>query len=246
MGYDIYHATSGTLARVAKFNKPTIITHMDLAPLLFPDTYPAAHRPWWKLLLKHYKYAARVIAISPQTKNELIDLGIVDESKVTVVYAGYDDKLYQYIPIEEARQRLKLPQEKKIILHVGSEEPRKDIPTLLKAVKELQKDMQDIVLVRVGSTDPANEELKRQINIKHYQNVPEEQMPLFYNAANVFAFPSIYEGFGLPVAEAMGCGVPVIITDALKLFQNGCAVVPARNHAAFAVAIHEILTNSER
>jgi len=245
-GYDIYHVTSGMLARVAKFKTPTIITHMDLVPLLFPDMYPASHRLWWKLLLRHYKDASRIIAISPQAKDELIKLGIVDECKVTVIYAGYDERLYQPVSIKEARQKLGLPQEKKIILNVGNEDPRKDISTLTEAIRELQKDMQDIMLVRIGPVDPVNEELKRQINVVHYQDVPEEQMPLFYNAANLFAFPSVYEGFGIPIAEAMGCGVPVIITDALKLFQNGCAVVPARNPVAFAVAIREILTNSER
>lgn len=245
-GYDIYHATSGILARVAKFKTPTIITHHDLAPLVFPGMYPATHRLWWKLLLRYYKDASRIIAISPQAKNELIDLDIVEESKVIVICEGYDEKLYRRISVEKARQRLKLPLEKKIILHIGTEEPRKDIPTLLKAISELQKDMQDIMLVRIGPVDPANEDLKRQIDVKHYQNVPEEQMSLFYNAANLFAFPSIYEGFGLPVAEAMGCGLPIIITDALELFQTGCAVVPARNPTAFAVAIREILTDSER
>ena len=102
------------------------------------------------------------------------------------------------------------------------------------------------MLVRVGTADKANMALKRRIAVRQYNNVPEPQMPLFYNAADLFVLPSVYEGFGMPVVEAMASGVPVIITDALKLFQKSCAVVRTGDVSALTLTMREILDNPER
>jgi glycosyltransferase involved in cell wall biosynthesis len=244
--YDVYHVTVEGLSRVAKFRKPCIITHMDLAPLFMPQMYPFALRMWEKLTLRYYKDADRIIAISEGSRGELLELGIVPPEKIRVVHHGYDERLYHPVPKTEARERLGLPQDKKIILNVGSEDPRKDVPSLLKAVYKVQREIPDAMLVRVGAADSANEALKRQISVKQYQGIPEAQMPLFYNSADLFAFPSIYEGFGLPVIEAMACGIPTIVTSALKLFHSCCAVVPVQNADALAASICEILTDSQR
>lgn len=245
--YDIYHVTVGGLSRVAKFRSPTVITHMDIAPLLFPKMYPLLFRIWCKLVLRHYKNAQKIIAISEKSRDELLSLGIVPEERIKVVHLGYDEELYQPMPKQEARRRLGFLQEGKIILNVGTEDVRKDIPALLKAVYNLQQTMSDLILLRVGETDRANEELKKQIMIKQYQDIPEAQMPLFYNSADVFAFPSIYEGgIAYPPMEAMACGIPTIVTSALKLFQDGCAMVPAQDADALTVTMREVLTSPER
>jgi glycosyltransferase involved in cell wall biosynthesis len=245
-GYDLYHITSGGLSRVARFKKPCVLTHHDLAPLFLPQMYSFPLRVWEKLTLRHYKEADKIIAISERSRDELLELGIVSPEKIRVIHHGYDERLYHPVPKTEARERLGLPQDKKIILNVGSEDPRKDVPGLLKAVYKVQKEIPDVILVRVGAADSANEALKKQISVKQYQGIPEAQMPLFYNSADLFAFPSIYEGFGLPVIEAMACGIPTIVTSALKLFHSCCAVVPVQNADALAASIYEILTDPQR
>jgi len=245
-GYDIYHVTTSGLSRVARFRQPTVITYHDLAPLALPDMYPLAQRAWYRCTLRHYDNAQKVIAISEESKNELVRFGAASPWKIKVIHPGYDETLYQPRSKWGARKTLGLPQDCRILLHVGSEEHRKGVATLLKAVYELQKDMPDVMLARVGPADKANMALKRRIAVRQYNNVPEPQMPLFYNAADLFVFPSIYEGFGLPVAEAMGSGVPVVITDALKLFRNGCAVVPAGDVGALTATMREILSKPAR
>jgi len=245
-GYGIYHIAAGGLARVARFRQPTVITHHDLAPLVVPEMYSLAQRVWCKSMLRHYANAQKVIAISEGARDELLRFGGASAQKIKVIHPGYDETLYQPGLKWHARGMLALPQDKKVLLHVGSEEHRKGVATLLKAVYELQKDMPDVMLVRVGTADKANMVLKRRIAVRQYSNVLEPQMPLFYNAADLFVFPSVYEGFGMPVVEAMASGIPVVITDALKLFQNGCAVVPAGDVSALALTMREILGNPER
>lgn len=244
-GYDIYHVTTSGLSRVARFRQPAVITHHDLAPLALPKMYSVAQRLWCRSTLRHYANAQKVIAISEESKNELLRFGVASPGKIKVIHPGHDETLYKPRSKWGARKTLGLPQDKKILLHVGSEERRKDMPTLLKAVYELQRDMPDAMLVRVGTADKANMALKKQIAVRQYSNVPEPQLPLFCNAADLFVFPSVYEGFGLPVVEAMASGIPIVITDALKLFQKGCAVVPAGDVDALALTMREILSNPE-
>ena len=105
----------------------------------------------------------------------------------------------------------------------------------------------DLMLIRVGPTDPANNQLKKHIRLQQYQNIAEDQMPLFYNASDVFTFPSIYEGgIAYPPMEAMACGIPTIITNALELFKNGCVMLPAQNPDALAATMYQILTDADR
>ena len=245
-GYGIYHVAAGGLARVARFRQPTVITHHDAAALALPEIYSLPRRVWCRSMLRHYANAQKIIAISEGARHELLRFGGASAQKIKVIHPGYDETLYKPRSKWGARKTLGLPQDRIVLLHVGSEELRKDVPTLLKAVHELQRDMPDVMLVRVGTADKANMALKKQIAVRQYSNVPEPQIPLFYNTADLFVFPSVYEGFGMPVVEAMASGVPVIITDALKLFQKSCAVVRTGDASALALAMREILGNPER
>jgi len=102
------------------------------------------------------------------------------------------------------------------------DKPTKNIPTLIKAFYKLKKAMNDVKLIKIGSYEWKSERIKILNLIKHlnlekdvlfFENVSEEILPLFYNASDVFVFPSLYEGFGLPVLEAMACGCPVIASN---------------------------------
>lgn len=246
-GYDLYHVCSFYLYKVAKLRKPCIITHFDLAPRLYPTKYPWWYRISAARLLSYYKDAAKIIAIAPEAKEELIRSGIAPAEKIESIYIGYNEEVYKPMPMAEARAKLGLPQEDKIVIHVGTEDPRKNIPTLLKAMHRLQERLPGVTMIRLGPTNPAHAGLKAGLNLKEYQNIPERQMPLYYNAADLFVFPSIYEGgIAYPPMEAMACGIPTIITDALIVFKDGGIVVPSDDIEAIASSMHMVLTNPEK
>jgi glycosyltransferase involved in cell wall biosynthesis len=243
-GYDLYHVTSQFLARIAKFRRPCVITHMDAAPLLFK--YPQHLKFFVRMAMKHYRNAERIIAISEKSKSELVGFNIVPEEKITAINLGYDERVYMPMNKEECRQKLKLPKEKKIILYIGSEEERKNVPTLLKALHVLKDDLEDFVLVRVGSIDPANDYLKKGLVVRHFKGIPEHDMPIFYNAADAFVFPATYEGgIAYPPLEAMACGIPTVVTDELDVFKEGTVNMKPYDANGLADIIMKILSNKQ-
>jgi glycosyltransferase involved in cell wall biosynthesis len=108
-----------------------------------------------------------------------------------------------------------------IILHVGSEETRKNVPLLIKAFATLLRELPNTILIRMGlqeSSEVARIASTYDIAQKiKYLKIPRNQLPLLYSAADVFVFPSLYEGFGLPLVEAMACGCPIIASDATSI-----------------------------
>jgi len=243
-GYDLYHVSSQYLARIAKFRRPCIVTHMDTAPLLFK--YPVHLRFFVKRVMKYYRQADRIIAISEKSKAELAGLNIIPEEMITAINLGYDERVYKPASRERCRERLGLPKDKKIILYVGSEEERKNVPTLLKALRLLKKQSIDFMFIRIGGTDPANGPLKAGLDVRHYHGIPESDMPLFYNSADVFVFPATYEGgIAYPPLEAMACGTPTVVTDELDVFKDGTVTMKPHDSAALAKIILSILTEPD-
>ncbi len=250
-GFDIYHATNQFLARVAKYHKNSIITHMDIRPIAFPyDFRMRLVGVMLKRLMKYYKHAAKILALSQVVKDEIVEMKIVEEDKVDVVYPGYDPKTYKPISKIKARQKLGLPQNAKIVINVGSEEPVKNIPMLMNAISEIQKDLPEIMLVRIGGSKESGKYWKEEsdtrdkINVRQFQKIPESEMHLYYNAADVCVTPVLYgEGFLFPPLEAMACGVPSIVSDELKVFEKGSIVVGKNDEKELKESIHDVLTN---
>jgi glycosyltransferase involved in cell wall biosynthesis len=218
--YDIYHISNQFLSRTLKFRTPSILTILDLIPLTRKEL-PFLVRYLQKKALKYAVNARRIISISEYTKNDIIRLLNIPADKIEVIYIGVDSCLFKKQNNTEARKRLKLPTDKKIILHVGSEEPRKNVASLVKAFYKLQKKKQDILLIRVGEKRKQIENLIDTLGIRdkviRYTNLREDKLSLVYNAADLFIFPSFYEGFGFPPLEAMACGVPVITSNRTSL-----------------------------
>jgi len=134
-----------------------------------------------------------------------------------VVPYGVDHELFTPRKKDSLRQRLDLPPNKKIILNVGSEEPRKNVPTLIRAFRKVLRDGTDAFLVRVGSREsPEVRQLISTAPLKDrviYLKVSREELAQLYASADVSVFPSFYEGFGLPALEAMASGCPVIASN---------------------------------
>ncbi|MEM3573400.1 MAG: glycosyltransferase family 1 protein, partial [Nitrososphaeria archaeon] len=209
-GYPLYHIVSPALAFVSLIRRPSIITVHDLIPFIGP-------RSITDFVIQKSMYfiksADHIICVSESTKNDLLRFINVDPRKLRIVYYGVDHDLFKPRDKLEARKRLRLPLDKPIILNVGSEEPRKNIPTLLKAFKVLVNDVPDALLVRVGERTASMKSLINALGLQSkvmYRKASPNEVALYYNAADLLAYPSYYEGFGNPPLEAMSSGLPVI------------------------------------
>jgi len=193
-----------------------------------------------------------IICASESTKNDLLHyLTDIDSKKVKVIYYGVDHELFKPRDKLEARRRLGLPLDRPIILNVGSEEPRKNIPTLIKAFGILVKNIPNAMLIRVGSPTNTIKKLIYSQGLEGkivYLRPTDEDLSLLYNASNVFVFPSYYEGLGLPLLEAMASSCPVIAGNRSAIPEavgDGGILLDPFDIDGFAYWMHEVLLNED-
>ena len=202
---------------------PAVVTVYDLSFIHYPDRFPRLKRLYLTTQTRRScQEAARIITISESSRQDVHTLFGIPLSHIEVVYPGVDS-IYQRLPteaVERFRQEQQLPPQ--FILHVGTLQPRKNIPILLDAFARLP--FPDLHLVLVGGKGWFFDEifarvealgLGKRVIFSGY--VPDEALPFWYNAATLFVLPSLYEGFGLPVTEAMACGTPVIAANVSSL-----------------------------
>jgi len=204
-------------------NCPFVITIHDLSFLYYPQSFRALNRTYLRLFTHlSVRRARRIVAVSESTKRDLIQCYSLSPDKVDVVYNGVDPAFRPLPPgkIAPFRKEANLPE--RFMLFVGTLEPRKNVVGLLEAYARLPKGRPPLMLVggkgwlydeifaRVEAL-----ELTREVHFVGF--VAAETLPLWYNAADLFVYPSLYEGFGLPALEAMACGTPVITSTASSL-----------------------------
>ena len=221
--YDLYHA----LAFVAPIvlTAPMVVTVYDLSFLRFPARLSAARRLYLRAMTAlTCARARRVLAISQSTANDLTAHLGVPASKIDVTPLGYDKALFRPLlgaDISHFRRKQGLP--KRFWLFIGTLEPRKNLPLLLQAYARLGQAERLPLILGGGSGWRAQdvfatiERLELGEWVKHAGFIPTADLPFWYNCAEAFLYPSVYEGFGLPVLEAMACGTPVITTDVSSL-----------------------------
>ena len=214
---DVYHGLSGEIPiQVRNSSIPKIVTIHDLIFLSHPQYYNFFDKIIYKLKFKYaVNTANHVIAISEQTKKDIVNYLKIDENKITVIYQGCNavyKKQYSSKELLVVRQKFKLPQQ--FILNVGTLQERKNALTLIKAIKNTNYN-----LVLVGSEKRYAKKLHYYIaqNNLHNQvifikNVSSKELAMIYQNASVFCYPSICEGFGIPIIEALYSKLPVIIT----------------------------------
>lgn len=221
--YDLYHA----LAFVAPIAlaAPMVVTVYDLSFLRYPERLSQARRLYLRSMTAlTCSKARRVLAISQSTADDLLSLLGVPADKIDVTPLGYDRAVFRPLPaaeLERFRREQQLPE--RFWLYVGTLEPRKNLSTLLAAYGRLPN-AERLPLILGGGIGWRGREILAEIerlglgaSVTHIGFIPAAELPLWYNCAEAFVYPSVFEGFGLPVLEAMACGAPVVISDAAAL-----------------------------
>lgn len=247
---DVYHSTYYLMPY--RPGVPTLLTVYDLIPLLFPEHVSPQARLFfhWATALA-LRAATHILTISETTRCDLLSIFHVPPHKVTAVPLATDPNFYpRPLPeIQEVRSQYRLPDH--YVLYVGINKPHKNLVRLMEAWAQLQP--QPLSLVIAGVWDPRYPESRQHAeylglgNIVWLGPVPESALPALYSGATVFVFPSLYEGFGLPVLEAMACGTPVACSNTPSLREIGEGAVqffdPTHVEDISAV-LHRVLTDS--
>ncbi len=213
--YDLYHFITPNLSFLVPKREKSVVTCHDIAPLFIPTRF--WEKRWRRYLYSGLKRADALIADSASTRKDLCRAYGLSEEKIPVIPLGVDRNVFRPLDKAICRRELGIPPERKVVLHVALEHWRKNIPGLLRATAALKETYPDILLIRVGKAINNSLELIKSLdltdNIRYVNANSEEDLVRLYNAADVFAFPSFYEGFGLPVLEAMACGTPVVASN---------------------------------
>ncbi len=248
---DLYLATC-LVAPVLPCGRVVSIVY-DLIPLRLPNLFPGG-REFRERLQRLCRRSAALVAISHQTKHDLVELLGIHPGSVHVVYPGRNRAFgpASVSRLEEIRRRYGI--DGPYLLYVGALGPHKNVPTLLRAYQEARLEGGiDAKLVLVGDRQWGADTLtvleglkiRRDVIVTGY--VPTEELPALYAGSSLFVFLSFYEGFGLPVLEALSSGVPVVVskTGALPevVGDAGCCVDP-EDATAVAAAICRVLTDS--
>ncbi|HUV82962.1 MAG TPA: glycosyltransferase family 1 protein, partial [archaeon] len=223
---DLIHGTKNETPFILKCCKSVITIH-DLTPFLFPTDFMLLDRIYWKTIIpRSLRKSDRIIAISEHTKKDIVNFFNIPADKIDVILHGLPEGygvISDYNVLEKVKNRYSLTDN--FILYVGTIRPRKNIETLVKAFYKLKKSKQIIhKLVITGKELLCGHELYKLIQLLKLENdviftgfVLDEDLPAIYNLAELFVYPSLYEGFGLPPLESMACGTPVITSNTSSL-----------------------------
>ena len=203
---------------------PTVLTFYDVTPLMYPQSVSMKARLFFRLATTlALRAASRVIAISEAARDDLIRYFPVHSPKVRVVPLAADPR-FQPQPaseVEAVREKYSLPT--RFVLYFGTNRPHKNLAALIDAYAQLA-DRHAQPLVIAGAWDARYPQPKQRVeqyqlgdSVRFLGGVDDSDLPALYNAATLFVFPSLYEGFGLPVLEAMACGTPVACANTASL-----------------------------
>ena len=234
--------------------KRTVMMVHDVAAMRFPEGYNFFQQ-WYSLwsAKKAEKKLWKIIVPSKFTKEELLELQKGDSNKIHVVHHGYNNDYKKIIDIEElnyTKDKYKIT--KPFLLSVSRLEEKKNTVGIIKSFNIL-KETEDVQLVLIGNPGFGYPEVIKEIGSSKFKEdiiqpgwVSQEDIVRLLNSADVFVFPSLYEGFGLPALEAFACGAPVVtsIGHAVEEVVEGSALcVDARGYSDIADAIKKLLNN---
>ncbi|MBN1515863.1 glycosyltransferase family 4 protein [Candidatus Sumerlaeota bacterium] len=252
-GADLFHGPAFLCPRCD--SPPTVVTIHDLTVFAHPETYPVKFRKYMQWAIRRSVHGARsIIAVSGATQRDLNKLLNVPNDRVWIVWEAAGE---QFQPQREADIQ-KFLQQKNLkqgyILAVGMIEPRKGIDNLVQAFRMLPVELQrKHPLVLIGDygwkSDALNKLIEGEIReggVRRISYVDAQELPLYYSGAAMLAYPSLYEGFGLPPLEAMASGTPVIVSNTSSMPEvvndAGLLLSPGKPQR-WATEIESLLTN---
>jgi glycosyltransferase involved in cell wall biosynthesis len=254
-GFDVIHHTDRSMPWLPT-GIPSVCTIHDISYTSFPETYTRGKVVYNEITARIAAVRAdRIITASENTKREIMRYLRVPQDKIRVVYDAADVMFQPIVSTEDleaTRQRFGLPHN--IILYVGSLNPRKNVVTLVRGYAELKR-ISDLPhkLVLAGPSDWKSDPLFRTIQqlgleseIALLGQVTDLELAHLYNLADLFVFPSLHEGFGLPPLEAMACGTPVVCADSGSLPEivgNAALVVEPTDVEGLTRAMERVLTD---
>ncbi len=235
----------------------SVFTAHDLGYLHYPDKHPFLSGLYLDWSTRHSaRVARRVIAVSKATAHDLMALNGVPESKIRVVYSGIEETLCPVADtarIDDLRRRLGIAGP--FVLHVGSLQPRKNLVRLVEAFAQVMGEVDGLQLVMAGRLgwdyQPIFDRIEQlglgdRVLLPGY--VSDDDLSTLYSAAAVYAFPSLYEGFGFPALEAMACGTPVVCANTSSLPEivgEAALMFPPTDVEGLAHALRRALTDDD-
>lgn len=237
---------------------PAVITIHDLSFVRYPQAFPAVQRVYLQTQVKRSaRSARRVIAVSEATKRDVMALFGVPAERIDVVYNGVDSAFTPAAmdDIRAFRRRKGLPE--RYVLHLGTLEPRKNLVRLVQAFHDARSQgATDVALILAGGKGWSYDDIFAEVSRLGLEQavlfpgyIPDDELPWWYRGAEIFCYPSLLEGFGLPVAEALACGVPVITSDRSSLPEvagDAAWLVDPTSVDALSQALATLLTNKDQ
>jgi glycosyltransferase involved in cell wall biosynthesis len=236
-----------------------VVTVHDLAFKRFPETAPHGTKWWLGRLDRALDRATRVIAVSESTRRDLLDLSGVDPARVAVIPLGVDRTLFRppgREAVAAARARFKL--DGPYVLYLGGIEPRKNLSNLLAGFAWLPGDLRLVVVGSGVEWNPEGSDVLRRAlatlpvgvrgRIHRTGYVSEADKVALLGGAEAFVYPSLYEGFGLPVLEAMACGTPVVTSNVSSLPEvagDAAVLVDPADPASIAEGVGRVMGDAE-
>lgn len=256
-GYDFWHIGNQTLSFIP--SKDFVLTVYDLIELVEPQEKFGGIIA--RYLYKGIPKAKQIICISQYTKKIVQQMYAIPGDRITVIPLAVGK---EFKPVENIRQSIgyqeflsqqRLPRDAKIILYVGSDHPRKNLGVLAEVFASVKKQSSNAFLVKVGAPGllAGRLEFQKKLNelrisdaVRFVEKVSDEKLAMIYNIADVFVFPSLLEGFGVPPLEAMACGCPVVSSNATSLPEvvgDAALTHDPSDVAGFTSSIIKVLTD---
>lgn len=253
---DLYHIPQNGIGMPIPKKCPYIITLHDIIPCKLPETVnPKFLKLFEETMPQILEKSDGVITVSNFSKNDIINTFNYPKDKIFVTPLA-SEKIYMPLDKLYSKKIIKINYgiDDPFILYIGGLSPRKNITRLIEAFELLKrKYKKNIKLVIAGKKGTNYEAYRKKVQSFSLEDhiifpgfIKMEHMPYIYNASELFVYPSLYEGFGLPPIEAMACGVPVIssnITSMPEILKNAAILINPRDSYALSEKIYEVLTN---
>ncbi|MFH0989694.1 MAG: glycosyltransferase family 1 protein [bacterium] len=252
---DLFHEPHFTLP--FGLQKNSVVTIHDLIHLKCSEFFSLPQRMYARQMLSHaVNHSGRILTVSQRTKQDIQEFFSVPEERISVIYNGVG-RIFRKIEDEQKLKAFKIRYslERPFVLYVGNVKPHKNIPLLLMAFSRLRLTYPDLLLVVVGGNLKSDVSLTAMVNelnishsIKELGQISNDDLVLAYNSAQMLVQPSLYEGFGFPVIEAMACGTPVICSDGGSLPEiagNAALIISKRSMDGLLDSMTKLLDHNE-